>query len=179
MEKYEYPDLQCPEQNKPRPEDHEKEHTEIRETGRTESVRASNVRAIVQEQLNEKARKAFRRKWSGRGLIILGAAIMLSSCPLYAFSLIGPQTLLTGLAMMAGGSALLAWRPRLKDTNEAIIAAVKSGNCLTAVRLALELDISFEKADKIIQELVRSGIAEIDLDHRDPDNSIIYRIKGL
>ena len=45
--------------------------------------------------------------------------------------------------------------------------------------LALEMDISFNKAEKIIQELVRSGIAEIDLDHKDPDHTITYRIKGL
>jgi predicted transcriptional regulator len=84
-----------------------------------------------------------------------------------------------GLAMIAGGSALLAWRPRLKDTNEALLVAMKYGNSLTATRLALELDVSFEKAEKIIRELVRSGIAEIDLDQKDPDQGITYKIKGL
>ena len=81
--------------------------------------------------------------------------------------------------MIGLGSALLAWRPRLKDTNEALLVAMKYGNSLTAARLALELDVSFEKADKIIQELVRRGIAEIDLDQKDLDQNIVYRIKGL
>jgi hypothetical protein len=41
------------------------------------------------------------------------------------------------------------------------------------------LDVSFEKAEKIIRELVRSGVAEIDLDQKDPDQGITYKIKGL
>ncbi len=110
---------------------------------------------------------------------MLGVATVLGSCPLYAFSLIGPQTIMIGLVLVAGGAALLAWRPRLKDTNEALLIAVKHGNYLTTPRLALEMDISLERSEKIIQELVRNGIAEIDLDHRDPDQAIIYRIKGL
>jgi len=41
------------------------------------------------------------------------------------------------------------------------------------------MDISFQKAEKIIQELVRSGIAEIDLDYKDPDHSLVYKIRGF
>ncbi len=139
----------------------------------------AHIRHLVQEHLEEKARKASRRKWGGRGLIALGCMLLFTSCPLYAFTLIGPETVLTALAMIAGGSALLAWRPRLKDTNEAIIVAAKFDNCLTATRLALELDITLDKAERIIQELVKSGIAEIDLMHRDSINSIVYKIRGL
>ncbi|MBI5249395.1 MAG: hypothetical protein HY912_07865 [Desulfomonile tiedjei] len=178
MEKYKYPDLHRRDDSSHKPDVYEREETRGREAG-IESEKTIDIRAIVQEQLKEKERKASRRKWGGRGLIILGVIIILTSCPLYALSVIGPQTLISGLAMMAGGSALLAWRPKLKDTNEAIIVAAKYGNCLTATRLALELDISFEKADRIIQELVRSGIAEIDLEHKDPNNSIVYRVRGL
>jgi hypothetical protein len=178
MEKYEDLDLRR------REESYQKHGTYVDQPlGRTEtdveSQKTVDIHAIIQGHLREKARKTSRRKWGGRGLIVLGTVIILTSCPLYAFSLIGPQTLITGLAMMAGGSALLSWRARLKDNNEAIIVAAKYGNYLTATRLALEMDISIEKADKIIQELVRSGIAEIDLDHKDPTNSIVYRVKGL
>jgi hypothetical protein len=143
---------------------------------REESV---STREIVEGHLKERARRAVRRKWGGRGLVILGAVITLGSCPPYAFSLIGAQTIIIGLAMIAGGSALLAWRPRLKDTNEALIVAMKYGNSLTATRLALELDVSFEKAEKIIRELVRSGVAEIDMEQKDPDQGLTYKIKGL
>jgi hypothetical protein len=139
----------------------------------------AHIRHLVQEHLEEKARKVSRRKWGGRGLIALGCMLLFTSCPLYAFTLIGPETVLTALAMIAGGSALLAWRPRLKDTNEAIIVAAKYGNCLTATRLALELDITLDRADRIIQELVKSGIAEIDLLHKDSTNSIVYKVRGL
>ncbi len=138
-----------------------------------------STREIIEGHLKERARRAGRRKWGGRGLVILGAIMILGSCPLYAVSLIGPQTIMIGLGMIAGGSALLAWRPRLKDTNEALLVAMKYGNSLTATRLALELDVSFEKAEKIIRELVRSGVAEIDLDQKDPDQGIIYKVKGL
>jgi|SRR5271157_2373492 len=141
--------------------------------------RTASTREIIEGHLKERARKSTRGRWGGRGLVILGAVITLGSCPPYAFSLIGPQTIIIGLAMIAGGSALLAWRPRLKDTNEALLVAMKYGNSLTAARLALELDVSFEKSEKIIQELVRSGVAEIDLDQRDPDQGISYKIKGL
>jgi hypothetical protein len=81
--------------------------------------------------------------------------------------------------LMGGGFALTTLRPKLKDTNEAMLVALKYGYRLTAARLALEMDISFAKAEKILQELVRSGTAEIDLDSKDPDNTITYRIKGL
>jgi hypothetical protein len=149
------------------------------QTRTTTRERSRSTKEIIEGHLKERARKASRRKWGGRGLLILGAAIILGSCPPYAFSLIGPQTIMIGLGMIAGGSALLAWRPRLKDTNEALLVAMKYGNSLTAARLALELDVSFEKAEKIIRELVRSGIAEIDLDQKDPDQGITYKIKGL
>jgi hypothetical protein len=178
MEKYQRPELIQREKTPTKPGTSQSEDLLTGEV-QTESEKIIDVREIIQEHVREKARKASRRKWGGRGLIVLGAIIILTSCPLYAFSLIGPQTLFTGLAMMAGGSALLAWRPRLKDTNEAILVAAKYGNCLTTTRLALEMDISFEKADKIIQELVRQGVAEIDLDHKDPNHSIVYRVKGL
>ena len=70
-------------------------------------------------------------------------------------------------------------KPKVKDTNQALMIALKYDNVLTVSRLALEMDISFEKAEKIIQELVRKGIAEIDLEGEGADQSLIYRIKGL
>jgi predicted transcriptional regulator len=138
---------------------------------------------ITQEALEglarEKAQRASRRKWAGRLLIVFGVVLMLGSCPFYVISGAGSGTILAALGLIGGGSALLAWRPRLKNTNEAVLVAMKYGNRLTATNLALEMDISFGKAEKIIQELVRSGIAEIDLDNKDPDHTITYKIKGL
>ncbi len=138
---------------------------------------------ITEEDLKrlvkEKAVRASRRKWAGRLLIIFGAILMLGSCPFYVLSGAGSGTIIAALALIGGGSALLTWAPRLKNTNEAILIAMKYGNRLRATTLALEMDISFNKAEKIIQELVRSGIAEIDLDQKDPDHTITYRIKGL
>lgn len=179
MEEYKPPDFKQYErpsvQDRPLRGDFGQEH----EVAGTTQRRDVSTREIIEVHLKERSRRAVRRKWGGRGLVILGVIITLSSCPPYAFSLIGPQTILIGLGMIAGGSALLAWRPRLKDTNEALIVAMKYGNSLTATRLALELDVSFEKAERIIRELVRSGIAEIDLDQKDPDLGITYKIKGL
>ncbi len=155
------------------------DETSIQESIERPVQRTVSAKEIVERHLKERAIQIQRRKWGGRGLIMLGVATVVGSCPMYAVSLIGPQTIMIGLALVAGGSALLAWRPRLKNTNEALLIAVKHGNYLTTPRLALEMDISLEKADKIIQELVRSGIAEIDLDHKDPEQAIVYRIKGL
>lgn len=138
-----------------------------------------SAREIVERHLKERTAQVHRLKWGGRGLIMLGVATAVGSCPMYALSVIGPQTIMVGLGLVAGGAALLAWKPRLKNTNEALLVAVKHGNYLTVPRLALEMDISLEKSEKIIQELVRSGIAEIDLDSQDPDQPIVYRVRGL
>jgi predicted HTH transcriptional regulator len=94
-------------------------------------------------------------------------------------SLVGPWTMGAGLALIAAGSVLMAWTPKLKNTNEALLIASKHDNRLTAPRLALEMDISFEKAERIIRELVKAGIAEVDIDSRNPDQGIVYLIKGL
>jgi hypothetical protein len=176
MEKYK--STKAPAAEKPRYEPLTGENLRTEEAAH-HATRTATVRQVVESQMQEKARKSFHRKWTGRGLIVFGSTILMGSCPLYAFSLIGPQSVIAGIALVAAGSALLAWRPRLKDTNEAMIIAMRYGNCLTVPRLALELDISFDRAEKIIRELVQKDIAEIDLDHKDPDNAIVYRIKGL
>jgi hypothetical protein len=124
-------------------------------------------------------KKYRRRKWFGGGLIVLGMALLLSTCPFYAFSLIGPETVLAALAMILGGGVSLALKPKMKATTQALLIAAKNENALTTTRLALEMDIKFSKAEKIIQELVRMGIAEIDLDHKDPGDGLVYKIKGL
>lgn len=141
---------------------------------------------IVQRLMKERAKSAVRRKWIGRILIVFGFLTIAGSCPFYAVSLIPGQTIMAGmtimsagLAMIFGGGLLASWKTRLKDTNEAMIVALKHGNSLTTSRLALEMDISFDRADKIIQKLVKNGIAEIDLEQNDPDNAIVYKIKGL
>jgi hypothetical protein len=133
----------------------------------------------AQGLLREREKRTSRRKWAGRGLIVFGMAIVMGSCPLYAFSVVGPGTIMAGLVLIAGGAGLIAWRPRFKDTNEAILVALKHGNRLTTPGLALEMDITFEKSEKIMRELVKNGIAEIDLDHKDADHTIVYRIKGM
>lgn len=151
-----------------------------------ERTRTLTGEEIVREHLGERKQKAIRRKWTGRIMIVFGILTMLSSCPFYALAVIPGQSVIAGVAIMiagiaigTGGGALLAWRPRLKDTNEALIVALKHGNRLTVSRLALEMDISFQRAEQIIQELVRSGIAEIDLDYKDPAQSLVYRIRGF
>jgi len=178
MEEYKSHDLKQYERSAEKGESPEG-HVFQKPEGLAARQRTVSTREIIDGHVKERARKATRRKWGGRGLLIFGAVITLGSCPPYAFSLIGPQTIMIGLAMIAGGSALLAWRPRLKDTNEALLVAMKYGNSLTAARLALEMDVSFEKAEKIIRELVRSGVAEIDMDQKDLDQGITYKIKGL
>ncbi len=137
------------------------------------------TKQILETHLREKARREVTRKWTGRGLVVFGALLLIGSCPFYALSLTGPATIVAGLAMIAGGGVLLERRPRLKPTNEAMLVAMKYGNRLTATRLALELDVSVEKAERIIQELVRSGTAEIDMEQTDPDHAIIYKVRGL
>ena len=42
-------------------------------------------------------------------------------------------------------------------------------------RLALEMDISFNRAEHIMQDLVKSRHAEIDLEKSDAEGSLVYR----
>ena len=45
-------------------------------------------------------------------------------------------------------------------------------------RLALEMDISFNRAERIMQDLVKSGVAEIDLEKM-TQRAPWYRVRGL
>jgi hypothetical protein len=177
MEEYKTSELQRQEKGKRDPEILTEQTPRIDEYARSE--RPLTTREILEMHLRDRSQREARQKWAGRGLIVFGAVLLIGSCPFYALSLAGPATVVAGLALIAAGGALLAWRPRLKPTNEAMLVAMKHGNRLTSTRLALELDVSVKKAERIIQELVRSGTAEIDLDQSDPDHAIIYKIKGL
>lgn len=182
MEKYKSPDFRIGDKS----DRSERSIEEILSETSEETQKTALAHEIIRRLQADREKTAKRRKWGGRALIVFGGITLLGSCPFYAFSLIPGQTIAAGvavmsagLALMAGGGVLSTWRPRLKDTNEALIVALKYGNQLTTSRLALELDVSFDKAEKIIQELVRRGVAEIDLDYQDPDHSIVYKIKGL
>lgn len=133
---------------------------------------------VLRELLGQKEAKAWRRKL-GKGLVIAGAVTVLGSCSIIPLPLLKAPGVLLGAIMLLVGMVFLARGPRLKDTNEALLVAVKYNSRLTVARLALEMDISLDKAEKIIQDLVRKDIAEIDLDHNVPDSGIVYKIKGL
>jgi hypothetical protein len=133
---------------------------------------------VLRSVLNQQERKSTRKKW-GKGLIIVGAVTILDSCSFFPIPLVGPFAIWAGAATILVGCALLIEAPRMRETNEALVIALKNGNRLTVPRLALEMDISFKRAEKIIQKLVRNGVAEIDLDEGDLDGGITYRIKGV
>jgi len=65
----------------------------------------------------------------------------------------------------------------MQETNRALLAVLRRGNAFTVPHLALELDVSFEKAEQIVREFVKSGIAERDPEHGRADNVPVYRIK--
>ena len=73
--------------------------------------------------------------------MLLGIATTVTSCPFYAVSLIGPHTILVGLGLLIAVGVLFFRRPTMKQTNRALIVALKNGNTLTVPRLALELDV--------------------------------------
>jgi hypothetical protein len=182
MENYKRPDSLRESRRPLKPETFDPRASDTSEASQYGPAAGEFIRRLEQDR----KKMAFRRKWGGRALMVFGAVTTLGSCPFYAFSLIPGQSIAAaviimtvGLAILAGGSAVSLWRPRLKYHNEAMIVAMKNGNQLTSSRLALELDVSFEKAERIIKDLVRNGVAELDLDHQDPDHSLVYRIKGL
>ena len=119
-----------------------------------------------------------RRRW-GKILIVIGAVTLLDCCAPFPIPLVGPPAIIVGLALMIIGGALMYSGPRMKETNQAIMVAMKYGNQLSVPRLAVEMDVTLDQAEKIIDQLVKKGIAEIDLDTKDPDSGIIYKIKGI
>ncbi len=133
---------------------------------------------IVRQVQEGRAREATRRRW-GWIVFLLGVLTILDSCSVVPIPLVGPVAIWAGAIMAVLGAGLLASRAKMRDTNEAIMVAMKYGNRLTIARLSLELDISLTKAEKIIQKLVKSGIAEIDLDQDRPDDGIVYKVKGI
>ena len=149
------------------------------ELSQDETQRLSSAgEEIVRRVRNESDKRAGKRRW-GQILIVLGIVTVLDSCSFFPIPLIGPAAMWVGAALVLVGSGLLLQGPRLRDTNEAILIAMKYGNRLTVPRLALEMDISLKKAEKIIRRLMSNGVAEIDLDADDPEDGITYRIKGI
>lgn len=144
-----------------------------------DSEALSRVARIMEAREKEFKTRVSRRKWGGGGLFLLGIAVTATSCPFYLVSLIGPATIIAGLVFLVVGGAIFLIPPQMKGTTRAIAVALKHGNNLTVTKLALEMDVPVQKADKIIRELVLAGIAEIDLDHKGPDDSLVYRIKGI
>lgn len=126
----------------------------------------------------DRDKAASRRIW-GRVLVVLGAITVLDSCSVFPIPLIGPPALFIGCALMLIGAGFLARVPRMRETNEALMIALRHDNRLTVPLLALEMDITLERAEKIIGKLVKSGVAEIDLDDSNDDGGITYRIKGI
>ncbi len=139
----------------------------------------TGVSSTIEDYLKQRSRLASRWKWAGRGLSLLGAMTLLSSCAVSMFSTTGLYSAGIGVALLISGLIVSSWKPRLKDTTEALIAAHKYGSLLNTTRLALEMDISPDKAEAILQELVKSGIAEIELDQQSKDGNLNYRIKGF
>jgi hypothetical protein len=154
-------------------------------SSRTSPPPAFNTTRMIQRLIDEKSTLARKYKWIGRGLMVFGGLFVLGAFPFLLVSLFtgvakaGLVLLGAGLAMIGGGFGFSSRKPRLKDTNEALVIAANHGYRLTVPRLALEMDISFEKAESIIQEIVRSGIAEVDISSREPDNAVVYVIRGL
>ena len=142
---------------------------------RRPEVSSEEIVRKVQEGRN---REASRKRW-GWILFCLGVITILNSCSVVPIPLVGPMAIWVGTALAAIGAGILVSRRKMKDTNEAIMVAMKYGNRLTVARLSLEMDLSLTKAEKIIRKLVESGIAEIDLDQDRPDDGIVYKIKGL
>jgi hypothetical protein len=123
-------------------------------------------------------REVFRRTL-GRVMVILGVVTILDSCAFFPIPLIGAPSIFIGAAISLIGLGVLASRSRMRLTNEAMKLALRNNNRLTVARLALELDISLGKAEKVIKELVKKGIAEIDLESQDPSEGLVYRIRGI
>ncbi len=141
--------------------------------------RLATFERIAQRHERKLRGKSRTRKVIGGLLSLVGVGTVTTACPFYALAFIGPETIGIGLLMLIAGAALIFIQPKLKDTHQAMLVAARNNNILTIPRLALEMDISFKRAEEIIKELVNNDIAEMDIDNKDSDGALVYRIKGL
>ncbi|MFH0824510.1 MAG: hypothetical protein V2B18_17280 [Pseudomonadota bacterium] len=139
---------------------------------------AFNAEGLRQQLEGEYRSRKVRRKLLGGFLFVLGIGTTVTSCPLHAVSLIGPGTLIAGLGLAAAGGALLFLKTKMKESHRAILIALKNNNRITIPRLALEMDVSFQRGEQIVQDLIKNGLAELDPDFREPDDTLVYRIRG-
>ena len=157
----------------------------IRFSGTSEQSAQNTVIDMTTDSMDavEKLRKArgkyaARKKW-GYVLMALGIITVLDAASPIPIPLVGSPALVLGSILTILGGALTIEPPRMRQTNEAMLVGMRNGNRLTVPLLALEMDISLNKAEKIIAQLVKGGVAEIDLDIDDPDGGISYRLKGV
>ena len=118
-----------------------------------------------------------RKAW-GRGLMIAGAITVLDCWTLVPVPLMGPWAIVVGAALLATGYVMSYEPKRQPLANEALIVASRHNNQLTVAILSLELGIDFEEAEKVISDLIKAGVAELEMDS-DVDNGFVYRVKGL
>lgn len=131
------------------------------------------------ENLKIREEKEQFRRTVGKVLVVLGIVTILDSCAVFPIPLIGPPSIFIGGLISVIGLGVLASKTKMKLTNEALKVAINNNNRLTVARLALELDISLDKAEKIIKQFVKKGIAEIDIDSQDPTEGLVYKIRGI
>jgi hypothetical protein len=143
-----------------------------------EKIGLASHQKVVDRLEVDREKKASKKMW-GRVILALGIVTILDFWSMFPVPLMGFPSIIVGAVLILLGGTMLAGRQRLKDTNEALRIAMKHGNRLTVARLALELDISLDRAEKIVKQLVDKGIAEIDLDSLGPDEGIVYKIKGI
>ncbi len=142
---------------------------------KAEKMRAE---AIINDLKAREEKERFRRTL-GKVLVVLGIVTILDSCAVFPIPLIGPPSIFIGALISVIGLGVLASKTKMKLTNEALKVAINNNNRLTVARLALELDISLDKAEKIIKQFVKKGIAEIDIDSQDPSEGLVYKIRGI
>ncbi len=123
--------------------------------------------------------RAVKKKRWGYVLLVLGVVTILDSLAAFPIPLVRAPAMVLGFVLMIVGGVISAEPPRMRETNEAILIGMKYANHLTVARLAVEMDISLKRAEKIIAQLVKNGIAEIELDADDPHGGITYRLKGV
>lgn len=143
------------------------------------SERLAAFERIAQRHERKLRGRSRTRKAIGGLLSLVGLGTVTTACPFYALAFIGPEAVAIGLFMLIAGLALMFISPKLKETHQAMLVAARNNNILTIPRLALEMDISFKRAEEIIKELVNNDIAEMDIDNKDSDGALVYRIKGL
>jgi len=124
--------------------------------------------------LNKRRKK---RRLYGWGLIGLGILTYLDAGWRFPIWLTGVWAFVLGTPLIIIGFIMLASTYKLPVRETLLFASTQNGR-VTAPSLSMELDITLETSELILEDLVKKGYAQISNEDME-EGSVVYKISGI